>query len=175
MCIDCKGPVGFSPKSLGLLLLRLVVAGIFLYHGWNKFMFMDNTVIFFGTLGLAPFFAYFIALVEVVGGLFMLLGAFPCVTGIMLALDMVVAIFLVKLSSGFVGMETELLLFAGSLALALMGSGRYAIMKHCPCKWCRWCKQDGGCACCGGGCKDCKDCAACKDGVCALPKTEKSS
>jgi putative oxidoreductase len=167
MCTDCKGHSGFSAKSAGLLLIRLAVAAVFIYHGWSKFKFMDDTIIFFGTLGLAPFFAYLVASVELLGGVLVLLGAFTCVAGVALAIVMVCSIFLVKVKMGFVAAEPDMLLLAGSLAIALMGAGRYAVMKHCPCKWCKWCKQsDSGCC---GNCADCKDC---KNGVCAVPQTD---
>ena len=130
-------------------------------------MFMDDTIAFFGTLGLAPFFAYLVAAVELIGGALLLIGAFTCIAGISLAAVMVVAVILVKAKMGFVASEPDILLFASALGIALAGGGRYSVMRHCGCPWCK--KMRGG-ACCNSseGCKDC----VCKDGVCALPKSE---
>ncbi len=63
-----------SSMNAGLLLVRLALAAVFLYHGITKFQNLDGTVAFFGQLGFAPFFAYLVATVETVGGAAMLLG-----------------------------------------------------------------------------------------------------
>jgi hypothetical protein len=100
-------------------------------------------------------------------GALLLVGAFTCIAGISLAAVMVVAVILVKAKMGFVASEPDILLFASALGIALAGSGRYSVMRHCGCPWCK--KMRGG-ACCNSseGCKDC----VCKDGVCALQKSE---
>jgi putative oxidoreductase len=170
MCTDCKDHsckgFHFSGKSVGLLLIRLAVAAIFIYHGWSKFMFMDDTIIFFGTLGLAPFFAYLVAIVEFIGGILMLLGVFTCTAGISLAVVIAFAICLVKAKMGFVASEPDILLLVSSLALAFTGPGRYSLMKCCHCKWCSWMHKK---------CEGCAQCDTCAGGMCMVSKNESKS
>lgn len=176
MCTDSKGSMKFSGKSAGLLLIRIAVAAVFIYHGWSKFAAMDNTIIFFSSIGLAPFFAYLVAGIELLGGVLMLLGAYTCVAGLALAVIMIFSIFLVKIKMGFVPAEPDILLFASTLAVALIGPGRYSLQKCCSCGWCK--KMHKSCCSDCKDCKDCKDCGdasmSCVGGVC-VKKDESAS
>jgi uncharacterized membrane protein YphA (DoxX/SURF4 family) len=118
----------FTNPDLGLLILRLSLAAIFITHGWLKLADLSGTVAFFSTLGLPAVMAYLIAAIEFLGGLAMFLGIFPQIAGWLLALTMVGAIYLVKFPKGLVGgYELDLILLAASLAVALMGVGRYNV------------------------------------------------
>lgn len=119
--------------DVGLLLLRVALAATFIAHGWAKFQNLEGTTAFFAGLGLAAFFVYLVAVVELLGGLALLLGLFTDVAGIALAINMAFAIILVKLSAGFLGgFEFELVLLLAALGIAFAGPGKYAI---------RWAKQ----------------------------------
>lgn len=117
--------------DLGLFVLRLVVGLVFVAHGWDKFMNIDQTVRFFGSLDLPVFVAYLVAAVEFLGGLALILGAWTTTAGFALAIIMVGAILLVKMGRGFLGgYEFELTLLAASLAIALLGAGKYRAFKR---------------------------------------------
>ncbi len=158
-------------KDLALLLLRVGVGLVFVLHGYVKFAHMDNTIGFFSTLGLPAFVAYAITIIEVVGGLAVLLGVFFCVANILLALTMVFAIILVKftmatkmgLPDSLLIMEIDVMLLVSTLALSMFGAGKYALMgKACPC--CSKCDDtcvDGSC------CSSCKDMQKCCMGMCS--------
>ena len=114
--------------DLGLLLIRVGLALVFIIHGWGKWQNLDGTVGFFGGLGLAAFFAYLVATVEVLAGLAMLLGVWVDWAGLLLAAVMFTAIYLVKFDMGFVGgYEFDLMLLLSALGVAMMGSGAYTI------------------------------------------------
>jgi len=114
--------------DVGLLLLRIAVGMTFIAHGWAKFMNMEGTTAFFAGLGLAGFFVYFVATVEVLGGLAVLLGLFTDVAGILLAAVMVGAIALMKAFKGFLGgYELEAILLLTALGIAFAGAGKYAV------------------------------------------------
>ena len=116
--------------DLGLLFIRLGLAVVFIYHGWVKFQDIAGTTVFFNQLGLAPFFVYLVALVEVFGGLAMLLGVLTEWAGLILAIDMVFAIILVKFGIGFGGgYEFDLMLLLAALAILVCGPGKYNIQK----------------------------------------------
>lgn len=168
----CSGWMGkCSHKDLGLLLVRLSLAAVFLTHGIAKLSDMDGTIAFFGSLGLSAFFAWLVAIVETVGGGLMLLGAWTCVAGAALAVTMVMAIILVKAKLGFPAIDIDIAMLASSLAIMVMGSGRYGLNKCC--KACmnksNCCGGScGGAHSCGGSEMKCDGCEAnCKDGVCS--------
>lgn len=127
-----------------LLVLRVALALVFIGHGIGKFMAIDQAVLFFKTLGLAPFVTYLVAAVEFLGGVAMLLGVFARYAGVMLAIVMIGAIALVKAKMGFLAAELDITLFAMSVAVALAGAGKYAVMKSKCCGTCTTC-ADGSC------------------------------
>ena len=116
--------------DVGLLLIRLAVAMVFLYHGVGKFANLDGTIIFFDGLGLGPIFVYLVGIAEIVGGLMMLFGFGTQIAGLMLAVIMVGSILLFKLPSGFSKMEIDLVMLLASLGLAFSNNGKYAIEHH---------------------------------------------
>jgi putative oxidoreductase len=122
----------FNP-DLALLILRVVLGIIMIYHGWPKVTNLGGTIEGMAGMGVpAPAVAAIFATVaEVVGGLLMVLGAFTDIAGLMFAIDMLGAITFVHAKNGFSvakgGMEWPLLLVAAALAIALAGPGRYAV------------------------------------------------
>ena len=122
-------------QGWGLAILRVVVGIVFLVHGFQKLFLMG----FGGVAGMmeglgvpAPgMFAVILTLVELLGGLALILGLFTRVAAIPLAIDMLVAILTVHLPNGFSavngGYEFTLVLLAASIALAVAGSGEAAL------------------------------------------------
>jgi putative oxidoreductase len=86
---------------------------------------LGGTASFFSGLGLPPATATFIAIVETIGGLMLILGVAPRLAGIVLGIEMVVAMILVGLSHGTY--ELELVLAASAFAVFLVGAGSYAL------------------------------------------------
>lgn len=112
--------------------LRVVVGFLFAAHGWQKYneWTIAGTTAAFGDMGIpmADIAAPFIATLELVGGIALILGLLTRPVAVLLTLDMLGALILVHLSAGvFVannGYELVLLLGAAALALALVGPGR---------------------------------------------------
>jgi putative oxidoreductase len=119
--------------DLALLILRVMLGIIMIYHGWPKVTNLGGTIEGMAGMGIpAPAVAaIFATMAEVVGGLLMLLGAFTDIAGLMFAIDILGAITFVHAKNGFSvakgGMEWPLLLVAAALAIALAGPGRYAV------------------------------------------------
>ena len=119
--------------DLALLILRVVLGIIMIYHGWPKLTNLAGTIDGMAGMGVpAPAVAaIFATVVEFIGGLLMLLGAFTDIAGLMFTIDMLGAITFVHAKNGFSvakgGVEWPLLLVATALAIALAGSGRYAV------------------------------------------------
>lgn len=118
-------------RNVGLLIARLVVAAIFIYAGWGKLAAIDNAAGAFASFGYpAPtFFAYLVGIVELLGGVMVLLGLWVRVAATVLAAVMVVAILTVHLKGGFMGMQLPLALLAANMALVAAGGGDWKVMK----------------------------------------------
>jgi putative oxidoreductase len=115
--------------DFALLVLRLALAAILLYHGLPKVMNFGGTVAGFQSMNVpAPTLtAAFAAFAEVIGGLLILLGLAVDISGLLVVVDMLGAIVTVKLSKGFSGWEHEFSILAIALALALAGPGAYSV------------------------------------------------
>ncbi len=117
--------ISFSP-----LPIRIIAGISFILHGLPKLQDLGRTQGFFTQIGLPPELAIVIGLLEVIGGIALLLGVLTRVAATLLAIDMVGAILLVKISEGYVGgAELELLLFAICISLLISGPGRLSIEK----------------------------------------------
>ena len=122
-----------SPRqlSLGLAILRIAVATVFITHGAQK-LFVSG---FAGVTGAfthmgVPFPGVtgpFIAVLEFFGGIALLIGLLTRLVALGLVFDMLGAIVLVKLAGGFSKYEFEFLLLVSSLALVLTGAGIFSI------------------------------------------------
>jgi putative oxidoreductase len=91
---------------------------------------MDGTIGFFTQIGIPmpTLAAWGVALLESVGGLALILGVAVPIFGLLLAVDMTVAILTVTIKKSlFPGSDLELALLAGSLCLALSGPGIMAV------------------------------------------------
>jgi putative oxidoreductase len=122
-----------SPRQLdlGLVALRLAVATILIKHGAQK-------LFVFGFAGVTGAFTNMgvplpgvtgplIALLEFFGGIALVVGLLTRLVALGFVCDMLGAILIVKLKTGFSSYELEFLLFGSSLALMLMGAGRFSI------------------------------------------------
>jgi putative oxidoreductase len=114
----------FYQRDLGLLLLRVATGLIFLLHGWMKVNNLMGTGLMFAHMGFPIWVGYFIAWLELVGGLALILGVATRVFGVLFGIEMLVATFLAGFSRGL-GIEFYLAMV--SFAIALMGSGRFSI------------------------------------------------
>ena len=127
---------GMNPE-LGLTILRVVLGVIFIAHGLPKLTGgIEGTVQFLGAVGIpAPIVAaWFIALLETLGGLMLLVGFFVTPVSLLLVIEMMTGIVLVHAPNGFYvigpgagGVEFNLLLVASLLVMMFCGAGLAAI------------------------------------------------
>ena len=117
---------------IGVLAMRLVVGLAFILHGVSKWGNMAGTSGFFTKLfgSLGPLLAHYVATVEVLGGIALIIGLGTRIAALLMAINMAVVVLFVKWSSGFVGgFELELTFFAVSLLFIFHGPGKYSLEK----------------------------------------------
>ena len=136
----------FSP-ALGLFIIRLVAGSIFLFHGVDKLVNMDGTIQFFTSIGFSAVLAWFVALVEIIGGFSLIIGFWSRFFATLLAVIMLVAILKVKFMMGFKAIEEDILLLGSMIAILFSGCGRYSVCawNHGKCDGCKDCSK--GCSC----------------------------
>lgn|SRR5262249_28831779 len=124
-------------QDFGKLLLRLAIGGMLILHGVYK---LSNGIggihQLIAAKGLPDALTYGVYLGEVVGPALLILGLFTRLGAIMVAVNMVFAVYLVKLpaaselgKTGGWGIEGEALILFGALALVFLGSGRFALSR----------------------------------------------
>ncbi|MCJ8504116.1 DoxX family protein [Kocuria flava] len=123
-----------AATTLGLTLLRVVLGTTFLLHGWQKVdeWTVAGTQAAFAQMGVpaAQAAAPAVAVLELAGGILLVLGLGTRVVAALLALVMLGALVLVHLPAGFFaadgGIELVLLLAAAAALFALAGAGRWS-------------------------------------------------
>jgi putative oxidoreductase len=116
-------------NEIGALILRVTLGALFLIHGIVKFQGgIENIVGWFESIGLPGFMAYGVALVEIIGGVALIIGLAPRLVSALFALLMIGATLKVKLSVGLLGngqmagYELDLAFLAIAVYLAVNGS-----------------------------------------------------
>jgi putative oxidoreductase len=121
----------------GKLLLRIAVAGLLIFHGVAK---LRNGVGWMagplGSLGLPAFVAYGAYVGEVIAPIFVILGKWARIAGLIIAFNMLSAIFIALRDKMFTlnmgggwAIELELLFLLGGITIFLLGSGKYSLSK----------------------------------------------
>ena len=121
----------------GLLALRLAIGAIFIVHGWPKITGARGMAAMMGGGEAKPVLVGVFTLqgiVEVGGGILMILGVLTQLVAVAFAIIMIGAIFLknTQMKTGFMsqqttGWEFDLVLLAGNILLFLTGPGEIAI------------------------------------------------
>jgi len=118
-------------EPVTLLLLRCGLGLVFIYHGYPKlFGNTERFVESFQTLGLPGYFVYVAGVIEVFGGLAIIFGLLTPVVGIILLLEMAVAMWKYNFNEGIYAVreyELPLILGLASLSLAATGAGALSL------------------------------------------------
>ncbi len=137
--MDKCGRLMYKP-SLGLLLVRVALGLVFLMHGWMKVHNADMVNGMFTGFGFPTGTAEFITWLEVIGGVALILGIIPRIFAILFGIEMLVAIYVTGISSGYQRHELEIVLALLSFGVAFAGSGRWSLFA--------WeCRNCGGMTC----------------------------
>src|SRR5262245_54942094 len=117
-------------EPLTLLLLRLGLALVFMYHGYPK-LFGENERIIesFQAIGLPSYVVYLTGGIEFFGGIALMLGILTPIAGLLLLLDMAAAMWKYNFNEGIYAVreyELPLTLGLASLAIAATGGGPFS-------------------------------------------------
>jgi putative oxidoreductase len=115
--------------DLTLLFVRVALAVIFIHHGYDKMINMNETISLFNSLGFGVYWAYIATIAELLGGILVLFGFFVNIIGYIFAVDMFAVIYVVKQYNGFSNFELEFVLLICSLAFAIFGTGKYSLQE----------------------------------------------
>ena len=124
-------------RPLAIPILRIIVGGTMAWHGFKKFdAGIDGTEAFFDFLSIpAPgFFAWVVALLELIGGIMIVLGLLTRVVSLLFVIELLVAVFRYKYGEdvGFIGVdqagaELDWALIAGFVTLLAYGAGPWSV------------------------------------------------
>ena len=124
--------------DLGLLLLRIALGGLMLFHGMHKLIYGVGFIgDMLAAIGLPSFIAYGSLLAELVASLMIICGIWTRLASVVFAGNMVVAILMAHASemfslspmTGGLVIELPLLYLLGAAVLCLAGGGRFAVTK----------------------------------------------
>ena len=129
-----KAPNAAWMPSWGLVPLRVVLGAVFLMHAWQKCIVFGvaGTADILGKLGipLATGAALLLLVVELAGGLAILVGYLTRFAALLLVIEMCVAIPVARYQGGFFapsGFEFEFTLLGACASLALIGPGAISL------------------------------------------------
>ncbi|MBI3675106.1 MAG: DoxX family protein [Proteobacteria bacterium] len=119
-------------EDFGKLVLRLTVGGLLLFHGVHKLLTGIQPIKDMLTAhGVPDALSYGVYLGEVVGPILVILGIFSRVGGVLIVVNLIVAVALAGMGSlmaisngGGYALELEALYLFGGLSVALLGAGR---------------------------------------------------
>ena len=128
-------------KHIGLLLLRLTIGILILFHGIanmnSNYTFIKELV---EGINLPNFIAYGVFIGEIIAPILIIIGYKTRLSSLIIAFNFLIAILLAHSSDIFTlnqyggwGIELQALYLFGSLALFFTGAGKYAVSKNS--KW----------------------------------------
>lgn len=121
--------------DLGKLILRLALGVLILFHGVAKLMSGPGMIAGIVTkAGLPEYLAYGVYVGEVIAPLLIVLGFWTRLGALVIAINMIVALWLVHLGdlttiskTGGWALELQGMFLFGALAVALLGAGRFSV------------------------------------------------
>ena len=125
----------FMTDNIGKLILRIMVGGLMLFHGVSK---LQHGIGYIKGLvagqGLPEFLAYGVYVGELVAPILLILGWRSRIWAGVIAVNMLVVIYLTQLSAfmklgthGSWAVELQMFYLLSALAIAFIGSGKFAI------------------------------------------------
>ena len=115
--------------DLAALLLRLIVGGLFIYHGYGKLANYETMLQMFTDIigiGVKPT-VILVIFAEFFCGIFVVLGLFTRLSIIPIFITMIVAFFIAHAKDPFQNKELAFAYLLLSVVIFVLGSGRYSL------------------------------------------------
>ena len=123
-----------SNSDIAKLLLRVSLGIFILFHGFYKIIHgIGGVESMLAAASLPQFLAYGVYLGELISPIFIILGLYARVASLVLAFNMLVAMYLdygfsfALAKYGGLAMESPLMFFVMAIVIALLGSGKFSI------------------------------------------------
>ena len=124
-------------EDWGLLLLRLVMVVVFIYHGLPKAIDWTMATSKFVGMGFPGFLGPIVGIIEVVAAVLIIIGFWHTWANYVLAVVIAVAIIFVQIPGAMdagklltAGLERDLFILVGALVLAWHGPGKFVLVKE---------------------------------------------
>ncbi|WBX73538.1 DoxX family protein [Tenacibaculum pacificus] len=125
----------FQNKDTGLLLQRLSISVLILFHGianlTSNYSFIKSLL---NSIGIPEFVAYSVFIGEIIAPILIIIGWRARLASLALAINMLVAILMAHTSDIFTlnqfggwGIELQGLYLFGAIVIFLLGTGKYAV------------------------------------------------
>ncbi|MGO4304000.1 DoxX family protein [Cupriavidus sp. RAF12] len=122
-------------QDVGKAILRIALGALILVHGISKLMTGPGFIVQVVTkAGLPESVAYLVYVGEIVAPILLIIGLWTRLAGLIIAVNMIVALALVHASqfgdmapTGGWALELQGMYLAGALAVALLGAGRMSV------------------------------------------------
>ncbi|MGB8364893.1 MAG: DoxX family protein [Rhizomicrobium sp.] len=122
-------------NDIGKLVARLSVSILLLFHGVHKLLNgIEPIKHMVAQHNLPEILSFGVYLGEIIGPLLVIFGVFSRIGGLLIVLDMVVAVYLADIHRLFVlngqggyALELEAFYFLGGLCVMLLGAGRFSL------------------------------------------------
>ena len=122
-----------------MLVARVLMTGIFLFAGWHKAMDTMPTQQFMHHIGLPGMVAYLVILLELGGGVALLLGAYTRVAALLLAGFCLLTALLVHWQPADPGQMLHFMknccMAGGFLVLLVHGAGKFSLGHKLKLRW----------------------------------------
>jgi putative oxidoreductase len=118
--------------SFGPLPIRIIAGTAFIAHGLPKLANVAGTeALFASKMGLPAALALPVGLLEVIGGIVLIVGVLTRIASIFFIIEMIGSTITAKIGKGFVGgYELDLLLLSIAVSLLLTGPGRPSVERN---------------------------------------------
>jgi putative oxidoreductase len=114
-------------------ILRLILGLLMIVHGWPKIKNLKGTAEWMSSQGFKPgiFWATVVALVEFIGGIFLIFGFLTQIVALLLTIQfLVIVLWRIKKHEGLIGeFELDLIILGASIVLLLNGAGALSLDK----------------------------------------------
>ena len=116
-------------SDLAAFLLRLILGGLFIYHGYGKIENYDQILPMFGDIiGIGSKLSFnLVIFAEFFCGILVTIGLFTRLTVIPILITMFVAFFVAHQKDAFQVKELPFVFMLLTLVVFIMGSGRYSV------------------------------------------------